>query len=60
MGMIQLFRTKESGSFTRRDLFALDQLQKHFAYRFSYEVKKKAILVFFLLKDITKEIVKRI
>ena len=55
MGMIQLFRTKESGSFTRRDLFALDQLQKHFAYRFSYEVKKGDTRYFFA-KDITRKL----
>ena len=57
MGMIQLFRTKESGSFTRRDLFALDQLQKHFAYRFSYEVKKGDTRYFFA-KGYYEEIVK--
>ena len=57
MGMIQLFRKKESGSFTRRDLFALDQLQKHFAYRFSYEVKKGDTRYFFA-KGYYEEIVK--
>ena len=58
MGMIQLFRKKESGSFTNRDLFVLDQLQKHFAYRFSYEVKKGDTRYFFA-KGYYEEIVKK-
>ena len=40
VGLIKLYRKKEQGDFEKRDLFALDQLQKHFAYRFYYEMKK--------------------
>ena len=40
VGLIKLYRKKMSAPFTTRDTFALDMLQKHFAYRFSYEAKK--------------------
>ncbi len=40
LGLIAFYRTKENGDFADRDLFVLDQLQKHFAYRLNYEAKK--------------------
>lgn len=40
VGIIKLYRKREKADFSERDLFVLDQLQKHFAYRLSYEAKK--------------------
>ena len=40
VGLIMFFRTKGRGDFEKRDLFVMDQLQKHLAYRLYYEAKK--------------------
>ena len=40
IGHLQFFRKRESGDFSKRELFIMDQLQKHLAYRLSYEAKK--------------------
>lgn len=40
VGIISFFKEKEHSDFSDRDLFILDQLQKHFAYRLYYEAKK--------------------
>lgn len=40
VGLIKLYRKKSKKDFNTRDLFALDQLHKHFAYRLYYEEKK--------------------
>lgn len=40
VGLINFYRKKEYGDFSRRELFIVDQLQKHLAYRLYYEAKK--------------------
>ena len=40
VGQITFYRRKGSGDFTKRELFIMDQLQKHLAYRLYYEAKK--------------------
>lgn len=40
IGLITFYRSRESGDFTKRELFIMDQLQKHLAYRLYYEAKK--------------------
>lgn len=40
VGLISIYKRRENGDFTNRDLFVLNQLQKHFAYRLYYEAKK--------------------
>lgn len=47
VGLINLFRTPQSGEFSKRELFILDQLQKHLAYRLYYEAKKGDTRFFF-------------
>ena len=47
VGLIKFFRRKDKGDFTTRDLFVLDQLHKHFAYRLYYEEKKGDARYFF-------------
>lgn len=58
IGMIKLYRGRNKGEFVKRDLFALDQLQKHFAYRFKYESQKGDSRYFYAkgyLEDICKQ-----
>lgn len=38
VGLISFY--KKEGEFTKRELFIMNQLQKHFAYRVFYEIKK--------------------
>ena len=38
VGLVNFYKT--SGDFSKREMFIIDQLQKHFAYRISYEAKK--------------------
>lgn len=45
MGVVSFY--KKEGDFTKRELFIMDQLQKHFAYRISYEIKKGDTRYFF-------------
>lgn len=40
VGLISIYKRRENEDFTNRDLFVLNQLQKHFAYRLYYEAKK--------------------
>ena len=40
VGLIMFFRTRGTKDFEKRDLFVMDQLQKHLAYRLYYEAKK--------------------
>lgn len=40
MGMLHFLKNKASGDFSDRDLFVLDQLHKHLAYRLYYEANK--------------------
>lgn len=40
VGLITFYRRREKGDFTKRELFVIDQLQKHLAYRLYYEAKK--------------------
>ncbi|MEY8369400.1 helix-turn-helix transcriptional regulator [Anaerovoracaceae bacterium 42-11] len=47
VGMITFYRKRESGDFTKRELFIMDQLQKHLAYRLYYEAKKGDTRYFF-------------
>ena len=55
VGLLKFFRKKEKGDFSIRDLFALDQLHKHFAYRLYYE-KKKGDSRYFFAKGYHKKI----
>jgi len=47
IGLIKLYRSQEKGDFGLRDMFVLNQLQKHFAYRLYYEAKKGDTRYFF-------------
>ncbi len=47
IGIINFYRTHESGDFTKREMFVLNQLQKHLAYRLYYEAKKGDTRYFF-------------
>lgn len=47
VGFLKLYRREERGDFTRRDIFVLEQLQKHLAYRLIYERKKGDARYFF-------------
>ncbi|MGF6375745.1 DNA-binding CsgD family transcriptional regulator [Clostridiales Family XIII bacterium PM5-7] len=47
VGLITFYRRRESGDFTKRELFIMDQLQKHLAYRLYYEAKKGDTRYFF-------------
>ena len=47
IGLIKLYRSPEKEDFSLRDMFVLDQLQKHFAYRLYYEAKKGDTRYFF-------------
>ncbi|MCI8608729.1 MAG: helix-turn-helix transcriptional regulator [Firmicutes bacterium] len=58
VGMLKLYRKRTSGDFNDRDVFVLNQLQKHFAYRFSYETKKGDTR-FFYARGYQEEICKR-
>lgn len=40
VGLISIYKKHENGDFSARDLFILNQLQKHLAYRLYYESKK--------------------
>ncbi len=40
VGLLTFYRRRESRDFTKRELFIIDQLQKHLAYRLYYEAKK--------------------
>ena len=40
VGLISMYKRRDNEGFTNRDLFVLNQLQKHFAYRLYYEAKK--------------------
>ncbi len=40
VGLISIYKKREHGDFSARDLFILNQLQKHLAYRLYYESKK--------------------
>ncbi|WP_324824186.1 helix-turn-helix transcriptional regulator [Sinanaerobacter sp. ZZT-01] len=58
VGLLKLFRSRGAGDFSARDLFALDQLQKHFAYRLYYE-KTKGDTRYFFAKGYHEKICKR-
>ena len=47
VGLITFYRRRESGDFTKRELFVMDQLQKHLSYRLNYETKKGDTRYFF-------------
>ncbi len=47
IGVINFYRKRESGDFTKRELFVMNQLQKHLAYRLYYEAKKGDSRYFF-------------
>lgn len=40
VGLISFYKKKENHDFEDKDMFILDQLHKHFAYRLYYEAKK--------------------
>ncbi len=47
VGLVTFFRGKGRDDFTKRDLFIMDQLHKHLAYRLYYENKKGDARYFF-------------
>lgn len=47
VGFLKLYRREERGDFSQRDIFILEQLQKHFAYRLIYESKRGDARYFF-------------
>lgn len=47
MGFLRLYRKEGGTPFTPRDLFVLEQLRMHFAYRLAYEAKKGDSRYFF-------------
>lgn len=47
VGILRLYRREEKPPFQERDMFVLDQLHKHFAYRLVYEAKKGDTRYFF-------------
>lgn len=40
VGLLKLYRQADKPPFSERDMFVLEQLHKHFAYRLVYEAKK--------------------
>lgn len=40
VGLLKLYRQADKSPFSERDMFVLEQLHKHFAYRLVYEAKK--------------------
>ncbi|MDY3240628.1 MAG: helix-turn-helix transcriptional regulator [Anaerovoracaceae bacterium] len=58
LGIIKLYRSKKREPFQARDLFAIDMLQKHFSYRFSYEARKGDTRYFYA-KGYTEEICRK-
>ena len=47
MGLLRLYREADKPPFSERDIFVLEQLHKHFAYRLVYEAKKGDTRYFF-------------
>ena len=47
MGLLRLYREADKPPFSERDMFVLEQLHKHFAYRLVYEAKKGDTRYFF-------------
>lgn len=47
IALLQMYRRKEEHDFEERDLFILNQLQKHLAYRMSYEFRKGNLKYFY-------------
>ena len=47
VGLLRLYREADKPPFSERDMFVLEQLHKHFAYRLVYEAKKGDTRYFF-------------
>ena len=47
VGLLRLYREADKPPFSERDIFVLEQLHKHFAYRLVYEAKKGDTRYFF-------------
>lgn len=47
IGLLQLFRDSQSEDFSKREIFIMEQIYKHLAYRLNYESKKSSTRFFY-------------